>query len=299
MKLYILILLAISLILISGATGCSSSGTQTQAAAGLTASFVQGAPPVSVAVNQEFPIYLDILNSGGQFINAGDAKFYLNGVGPNLVAVTSSQSNSRSLSKQSISPDRIVFADKAKFTFPIQTVYSLPLVLTSCYSYGTTAQATLCISASNNTQVCDLSGEKITDSSNSIAPIQVSSVKEELSGSKLRVLITLANKLTGQVYLPDADCDKLQTKDISESFKQDKLGIELRLPDSEKSSFSCQLLTTAPPYVSQTSLSGNANMGTVVCERTLKGTENYQTPFAIILRYRYVDSTSKTLNISP
>lgn len=299
MKIYIAILLTLSLLLISGATGCPSTGTSADAASGLGVSFVNEAPPLSVSVNQEFPIYVDILNNGGQFVNKGEAKFYLSGVGPNLEGVTASQSNDRSLSKQSISPDRVVFADKAKFTFPIESLYTLPIVLTSCYSYGTTAQASLCISAKNDSEVCDLAGEKITATSNSIAPIQISSVKEELAGNKLRVLITLSNKLGGQVYLPDADCDKLQAKDISESFKQDKVGVEVRLPDREKSSFICKLLTNTSPYVPQDSLAGSANMGTVVCERTLAGGESYQTPFAVILRYKYVESISKNINILP
>ena len=299
MKIYVAILLTLSLLIVSGATGCPASGGKADASAGLNVSFVNEAPPLSVSVNQEFPIYVDILNKGGQFVNKGDAKFYLSGVGPNLEGVKASQSNERSISKQSISPDRVVFADKAKFTFPIESLYTLPILLISCYSYGTTAQASLCISAKNDSEVCDLAGEKISATSNSAAPIQISSVKEELAGNKLRVLITLANNLGGQVYLPDADCDKLQAKDISESFKQDKVGVEVRLPDREKSSFICKLITNTAPYIPQDSLVGSANLGTIVCERILAGGESYQTPFAIILRYKYVDSISKNINILP
>jgi len=299
MKTHIAILLVLSLMIISGATGCPSSATKAEAASGLQVSFVTDAPPLSASVNQEFPIYLDILNAGGQFINKGDAKFYLSGIGPDLEGVRAIQSNERSLSKQSISPDRIILADKAKFTFPIESLYTSTIALTSCYTYGTTAQATLCISAKNDSSVCNSATEKITATSNSVAPLQVTSVKEEIVGNKLRVFIVLTNKLKGQVYLPDADCDKLQAKDISESFKQDKVGVEVRLPDREKSSFVCKLLTSAAPYVPQDSLVGSANMGTVVCERTLAGNENYATPFAVILRYKYVESMSKTINILP
>ena len=300
MKKYLIAILVLSLFIVSGIAGCPSQQQKAAESAGLEVSFVNDAPPVSVSVNQEFPIYADILNKGGDFINAGDAKFYLSGVGSNLEGVKSSQTNERSLSKQSPSPDRIVLADRAKFTFPIETVYTLPLLLTSCYSYGTTAQVTLCMSAKNDSTVCSVSGEKITPPSNLVAPVQVTSLKEELTGNKLNVLFTIANKLSGQVYLKDSDCDKIQARtDIAESFKQNKVNIEIRMPDKEKSGFACHLMSASSPYVPQDSLSGTASLGTVQCEKTLAGNENYVMPFTIVMRYRYIDSVSKSINIVP
>lgn len=300
MKKYLIAILVLSLFIVSGIAGCPSKEQKAAEAAGLEVSFVNDAPPVSVSVNQEFPIYADILNKGGAFINAGDAKFYLSGVGSNLEGVKSSQTNERSLSKQSMSPDRIVLADKAKFTFPIETVYTLPLLLTSCYAYGTTTQATVCMSAKNDSTVCSISGEKITSSSNIMAPVQITSLKEELSGNKLTILFTIANKLSGQVYMKDSDCDKIQAKnDLAESFKQNKVNLEIRIPDRETSGFICHLLSAGSPYVPQDSLSGTAGLGTVQCEKTLAGNENYVMPFAIVTRYRYIDSVSKSINIVP
>ncbi len=299
MKTYIVFLIALSLILVSGVNGCPGGAEKEEAAkiAGLSISFVDNAPPISATVNQEFPIYVDVLNEGGDYVNKGGAKFYLSGVGPSLEGVKPSLSNEDNLAKQSISPYRIVFADRAKFTEQIPSLFTLPLVLTTCYTYGTTAQASLCLSAKNDSRVCDVGGEKITSSSNSVAPIQITSLKEELTGNRLRITFTIENKLDGQVYLKDTDCDKLQS--ISESFKKDKVDVEVRIHEREKEGFSCKLLSNTPPYAPTDSLVGSASLGTVVCEKTLSGEENYASPLGIVLRYKYVQSTSKAINIVP
>ena len=298
MKPYILALIVLSLFIISGVAGCPSGTKETaQETAGLSVSFVNEAPPISASVGQEFPIYIEVTNKGGDYINPGEAKFYLSGVGPNLEGVKSSQANARTLPKQSISPDRISFADKAKFTEQISSLFTFPLVLTTCYNYGTTAQINLCLSARNDTSVCDINGEKITSSSNSIAPVQVTSLKEELVGNKLRLTFNLENKMGGQVYLKETDCDKIQS--IQESFKKDKVNVEVRMNEKAKKDFVCKLVNSNSPYEPIDSLVGGANLGTVICEKTLEGNENYASPLGIVLRYKYVTSISKSVNMVP
>jgi len=294
----LLIFLVLSVFLVSGQQGCPGGGDKEieSAVNGLEISFINEAPPLSVSVNQGFPIYLDILNKGGDFINQGDAKFYLSGVGPNLEGVSPVQTNARSLPKESVSPDRAVFAERAKFTFPIERLHTLPLSLTSCYKYGTRTEASICVSASNESSVCTVGAERIGSGSNSVAPVQITSLREDVTGDILRVFFTLENKMGGIVYLQDTDCDKLQAKDISESFKQDKVSIEVR---SLESGFNCKLLSSSSPYIPVDSLQGTASLGTVVCEKTLSGRENYKAPFSIVTRYKYVDSTLKSINIVP
>jgi len=297
MKKYILGALLISLLLLSGVAGCPTN-TPTPAAksSGLSVSFSKDAPPLSVNVNQEFPIFVDILNGGGDYIAKGDAKFYLTGSGQSFENVKSSLSNERVLNKESTSPDKLIFASNAKFTFPLQSLLVQTWALTSCYPYGTSSQANICIAASNQSSICSISGEKITSGFNSVAPVQISSLTEEVVGSRLRVSFTISNKLDGQVYLPDTDCDSLlQQKEYTEAAKKDKVGIEVRSPEKD---FVCKLQGSTFPYISVDSLEGSAQLGTVICERPLSK-EDHVSPFSVIMRYRYVSSITKNLNILP
>jgi len=297
MKQYIAVILLLSVLVVSGIDGCPGGGKTAKAVSlGVEISFVQEAPPLSVSANHPFPIFVDVWNKGGQFIHSGEASFYLSGIGPNLEGVNEKVVNTRTLDKESISPDRIILAEEARFTFPLETIHTVPLSLTSCYTYGTRVQASICISPVNGTGVCEVGSEKITSTSNSAAPVQVTSLTEEVLGNKYRVLFTLENQLDGTVYLPSADCDKLQAKDVSEAFKKGKVIVEVR---TKEEGFTCKLQETVAPYAPADGLVGSADLGTVVCEKILEGKKEYPTPFSIVLNYKYVDSTLKSINILP
>lgn len=289
-------MILVSLIFLSGIAGCPQQKAEAKEVYGLEVSFSKDAPPVSVSVNQEFPIYINIQNKGGAYIEKGEARFYLAGIGPNLENVKSAMTNERTIEKESVSPDKLIFAEKAKFTFPLQNLLVLPLALTSCYSYGTATQANICIAGSNESAVCSLAGEKITSSSNSVSPVQISSLTEEVVSNKIRITFLISNKLGGQIYLPSTDCDKLlQSKDYAEAAKKDKVSIEIRSPEQ---GFSCKLQNAAAPYNSIDSLKGAADVGKVICEKPLLK-EDHVSPFYIIMRYKYVSSITKSLNIMP
>lgn len=290
-------ILLVSLILLSGATGCPSTTTSPAAAAGLNVQFSKDAPPVSVNVNQEFPISIDIVNAGGDYVQKGDAKFYLTGIGPNLQDIKPSLANDIILNKESTSPYKLMFADKARFTFPLQSLLVMPLALTYCYSYGTTTQANICIANSNQSTVCSTDGEKIASDSNSVAPVQISSLTEQLIGNKLRISFTISDKLGGQIYLQNTDCDKLlQTKDYAETSKNNKVNIELRTPEQ---GLTCNLEEPASPYAPAQSLAGVTDVGTVTCEKTLTSSDDYASLLYIVLRYKYVSSLVQNLNVLP
>lgn len=289
----LVVLTAISLVIVSGVNGCPSQTPTTSDTVGIEMSFVKDAPPIGVNVNQEFPIYVDILNKGGEFVNKGDAKFYLSNLGPNFENVKTSLSNERTLSKESVFPDRIIFAEKAKFTFPLQAVLQTPLVLTSCYYYSGLAQASICVTGSNESKVCKVSGEKIT--SNTAGPVKVTSLTESATRNKLTLVFEIANvgSANGQVYLVDTDCDKLEAKDFAETSKQGKLNIKITTKDN----FKCKLL--APTGGSQIEgLEGVAPLGKIICEKDIT-TEDYASALTIELKYKYRDSISQSLNILP
>ncbi|GAF88000.1 unnamed protein product, partial [marine sediment metagenome] len=275
-----------------GVNGCPKKEEADVSTTGLSMSFVENAPPVSTAVNKEFAIYVDVTNKGGEYIIKDKARFYLRGIGQNLENVHSALSNDDTLAKESVFSNRLVFSEKAKFTFPLQNIFVLPLILTSCYDYGGVSQATICISASNESRVCSISGEKIT--SNTAGPIQITSLTESLVGNKLQLIFTITNKGSGQVYLFDTDCDKLEANDFSESQKQGKLNVEVRAKDN----FKCRFQSERPPYGQILGASGVIPLGKVLCEKEISN-EEYSSPFTIVMRYKYRDSINHNINILP
>jgi hypothetical protein len=271
-----------------GIAGCTPAPTVTNTV-GLSMSFVKDAPPVSVVVGQEFPIRVDILNKGGEFVNKGHASFYLSGLGQNFANVKSSLTNDKTLSKESIFPETLVFADKAKFTFPIQDLAIVPIVLTSCYDYSGRAQGTLCISKSNESNVCKTTGEKLT--SNTAGPVQIGSITETLTRSSLILSFDVVNKGKGTVYLSDTICDKLETNDFTESQKQDKVNVKVITNDD----FNCRLLSSAGQIEG---LEGIAPVGKIICEKPLPE-KDYTSVISISLNYKYRDSISQSINVLP
>ena len=289
MRKILLALILASIVILSGVNGCPKQEEKVSTT-GLEMAFVESAPPVSSVVGSEFPIYVDITNIGGELINKGEAKFYLKNV-EYFENVKSSLTNARTLEKESTFPERLVFAEKAKFTFPLKDVFSPTLVMTACYPYSDTTQATICVSVTNESKVCSLSGEKITSST--AGPIQVTSITESVSGERLTVRIDIANKASGQIYLLNTDCDKLEANDVAESSqKQGKVNVNIITKDD----FACRLQAAASPYNQIAGLEGTVPIGSVICEKTLAGKE-HSSPFIVVLKYKYRDSISKIVNI--
>jgi len=279
-------------LLLTGVNGCSTQNEKEVSTVGLTMTFVENAPPASVTVNKDFPIYVDIKNAGGAYVNKGAAKFYLSGIGYNLEGISTPLTNSNYLEKESDFAESLVFARNAKWTFELQNIFILPLLLTSCYDYGTVAQSNVCVSASNESKICSVTGEKSVK--NTIAPIQISALKEEVSGNKLTVSFDIENKGTGQVYIADSDCDKLQQSDINEALKQKRVLIAIKTEPG----FNCNLESETAPYGPIKGLSGTTSIGSVECEKQIEG-EDHLTPFTVILQYKYRDSISKSLSVLP
>ena len=282
-------------LLLTGIAGCPSSQTPAASSTtGVTMAFVENAPPASITVNKAFPIYVEVTNAGGVYIDKGDAKFYLSGIGYNLEGISTPLTNANYLEKESTFAESLVFATNAKWTFELESIFVLPLLLTSCYNYGTVAQSTICVSASNESKICSTTGEKSVK--NTIAPIQISTLTEKVSGNKLTVSFNIENKGTGQVYIADSDCDKLQQSDINEALKQKRVLIAIKTTEP---GFNCKLESETAPYGPVMGLSGTTEIGSVECEKQLQGEQDHSTPLTIILQYKYRDSMTKSLSILP
>ena len=281
--------LLLVLTIISGVNGCGNAPAET-ANSGLVVSFVKEAPPASVTVGREFPIRIDVLNQGGEFVNKGQAKFYLSGLGQNFENVKSSLTNEKTLSKEAVFSDTLTFADNAKYTFPLQSLQIVPLVLTACYDYSGRAQATLCIAGSNSSKVCSLSGDKIN--SNTAGPVQISGVSETIIGTKLVLSFDIVNKGNGEVFLPSTDCDKLESNDATESSKQKKLSLKLTTTDR----FVCKMQSETGQVEG---LEGTVPVGKIIiCEKDISN-KDYSSALIMDFRYKYRESISQSINVLP
>jgi hypothetical protein len=290
-------ILAICLVLlvIVGIEACPQGGggaAKTTGYVGLSASFIEGTPPVNVLVNQNFQIYAEVKNLGDANVAPGTASFYLSGLSPNVENIKSSLTNKNFLGKGSY--ERLDFADSAKSSLELIQPLNLVMLLTSCYKYGGRAQAEVCITSSNKSQVCSISGEKITF--NTDEPVQVTSLKETNVGNKVQMSFTIENKGKGTVYLPDTDCEKRQKNDINEALKSDRL--QVRISTIEKG-LTCKLQTLDTSHNSIDALEGGASLGTVLCEKSLAGEEDHKTAIQIILDYVYIETSSRSMMISP
>ena len=305
MKKIAFLMLIVMALFVLGVNGCAKETVATGNQA-VAMSFVENAPPSTVAVNQEFPIYVDIINRGGSYLNAGEAKFYLSGVGPGFQGITQSLVNLNFLSKESTIPERLSFAAKAKYTSDLQSPLQQNLVLTTCYNYGIVAQANICVSNINSSVICTLSGEKITASSNSVSPIQITSVTETLEGTKLQVTILIENRGASSVqnfpniYLQDTNCDKLYAHDFNEMQKEKKLNVLVNI--GAESGWKCKVQSSVSPYPAISALEGIISLepiGKLVCEKNVKDEQSHSMPLTISLHYRYVDAIIKSIQIMP
>lgn len=282
------------LLAVVGVEQCPSGGNGTKAAAydGLSINFIENTPPASVIVNQKFQIYAEAKNLGDANVKADSAKFYLTGLSPNIQDFKTSLSNKNFLGKDAT--ERIDFADNAFSPLELIQPTNTIMLLTSCYSYGGRAQAEVCIASSNSSQVCKTSGDKITYNTN--GPVQITSMTEELTGTKLKLSFNIANKGKGVVYLSDTDCDKLQKKEVNEVLKNNKLNV--RVSTVEKG-LTCKLQTTDSSHNSVDALEGVADLGTIICEKSTSGEEDHGTVMQIVFDYVYVESLSRNIMISP
>ena len=240
---------------------------------------------------------MDIKNNGGYDIDVARANFYLTGIGENLNGVETFLRNTAKLDKKTVQQiggsERLKFAESADPAVQLQNPFSFNIQLDSCYDYATIIESSICVGESSG--VCSIEDDKITGESNTVAPVQVTSLTEKIEGNKLYVYFTIANQGTGKVYLNDADCEKLQNDDLDEKTKENMVGIAIRTEQG----FSCKLQGTSEPYATIDALEGAAKVGRITCVKTLEIEETHLSPIEIILTYKYRESLIKSLKILP
>ncbi|MEM4703094.1 MAG: hypothetical protein QXP53_01260 [Candidatus Pacearchaeota archaeon] len=298
-KNFILIVLILLVVFAIGAVipSCSPKGPKFNATS-LILNFVENAPPAEINYGVGFPIYVEVRNSGGYDVPAGAGIFYLSGIGQNLIGVQTKLSNLNMLAKktemQQGGSEILSFATNAQVAQQLPNAFNITMKLTSCYNYATIMQTNICVGRGGG--VCSISGNKIETGSNTVGPIQVTELTEQIQGNKLYLSFKVNNRGAGEVYLTDSDCDKLEQGDVNEQLKKGKADIAIRVEQG----FLCNLQSSQAPYSSVKALEGVVMIGyTIVCEKILTGTESHLAPVEIVLSYKYRESTTKGLTILP
>ena len=296
-NIFIIALFALLLVVVSGQQGCKRTEESTFNTSALVASFIQDAPPEELVVEETYPIYIEVTNVGGSDIRAGEAYFYLSGIGANLRDLEKNLRNRNLLNKktemQEGGSEILHFAEDTK-AVSLPAAFDFTMQLDYYYKYSTVMQTSICVGKTST--VCSISGQKIETGDNSAGPIQVTSLREEIRGNKLYVTALIEDKgpANAQVYLPNANTDKLQERDIKEKQKEDKVEVII----STDEGFKCRLQSVVEPYDYLDSLSGMTSLGQIVCQKTLAD-ETHSAPFNIILNYLYKQTIKKDLTILP
>lgn len=261
--------------------------------------FVENAPPKELVTGLKYPISLDIQNLGGYDIQQGKAEFYLSGLGENLKSVEVKKQNSNLLQKRTVfnegGKERIFFAQNAEPWKDFPNTYNITMKIDSCYEYGSVVQSTICVGSTSG--VCNLDEEKILQNSNSPAPIQITSITEQVQGNKLYVILNVENKGSGEIYYTNTNCDKLiQQNDLNEKQKQNMFDIVI---DTTEPGLTCTLQNSEAPYGSKQGLSGASTLGKITCVKVLSNEDTHAVPLQITLKYKYKEDLSKTISILP
>jgi len=272
------------------AFGCKKEAKKEEVALGLNMKFVENTPPDSISVGKQIPIFVDVQNTGSYEVPPNRAQFYLKGIGNNLKDYSNKLQNSNPL--LSSGQERLIFATQAFSDLSLQNPFTLNMVLESCYDYATITQATICI-AKQSGAICSLEGNKIGATSNTLAPIKISSLTESVIGDELNVEFIIENAGKGKLYLPNTNCDALMQETPLEIIKENTVKINI---NDGGVGLKCKLLTEGLSSIE--GLNGFARLGKISCKKKISD-ENTQAVLQISTEYKYRDSLSKQLTIYP
>ncbi|OIO66326.1 hypothetical protein AUJ68_01235 [Candidatus Woesearchaeota archaeon CG1_02_57_44] len=222
-----LVLLA-AMIVIAGCSGNDNTAATTKqkpfigGSEGVTMAFISGNPPGEVFDSATYPfdVTLKLENVGEFNVPADQMRVKITGISPADFGVNAADLNKpapENLDSASIDPQGEIIKGTATYlNFPgLKFMETLPgntpfnVYATSCYTYGTTGQAMLCMREDvlNEKDVgCKVNEKKTTYSSGS--PVQVTSFEEAPAGSdKVTFSFMVEHRGTGKVSLHGSSCN--------------------------------------------------------------------------------------------
>lgn len=301
MKKYLIIIALSFLIILSG---CKSNQPTTKGSFlggtdGVEISFVNLFPPSQFSQNDSnIQVKVLLKNKGETRVATGNAKSRIFGINLDTFGLTQDYRATlgplEGRSESSPGDEKEIELGTIKYKGSIINSQDSTLRARLCYIYQTKSDLQICLKSilsqeAGNT-ICDLNGEKVTKTGVSSAPIQITSVKEQTTGSdQVRLDVVIENKGKGEVFPVNSDC-----KDLDDEIKrvQNKNRVNVRI--DEPVGIKCSFRTGEP-----------SNEGIITLDSTGKATLSCWTAveepkvdhLKLFLDYVYRDQATKQVTI--
>ena len=255
---------------------------------GITTTFVSGNPPSKFNDDQNVPVKILLKNEGEYDLKSGDAKVKLIGLNPSTFDFQgnflSNSGNLRGKSELLLEggEQEVNFGD-LKYLRTVTNSQTFKLRAKTCYPYQTEARIPVCIKSTQLEETgdeieCEVSGEKVTSNSVSSAPVQVTSLEEELLGSdRIKFTVMIGNAGIGDVHNSNLKCDDIEKE-----------------PSAGKNEVNLEILDTSVKCFFRDGTESNRgiveiNGQPLTCSKEVK--ESFEDVLTIKLDYKYIDRT--------
>lgn len=272
-------------------TGTFLGGTQ-----GVTLAFKSSSPVSNFQQKDTVPVKVDLKNVGEFDLMAGEAKVKIFGINHANFGLESAANYKGTAGilrgKSEFFPEggtQTIDFGSMKYKLPISGDTPYKIWAKVCYPYETKATVNVCMTSTNlqDQTTCSIAGEKIIARDVSGAPIQITSITQELRGAnQVKFNIKIENKRAGKVFLPGSDCTKLE-ENIENLDKKDQVIIEFTNPTDIK---------CGQEDSNKATINLIGNVGTLICYKDV--TNFYEEKLNIRLNYVYISEISKDIKIS-
>ncbi|MDD5133076.1 MAG: hypothetical protein PHD81_02900 [Candidatus Nanoarchaeia archaeon] len=301
-KSSILIFLVIcSLVFISADCGGKTptgAGTYLGGTQGVTLAFKASSPVPTLQQKDTVPVKVDLKNLGEFDLQIGEAKAKIFGINLANFGLTSAGNYKGTpgilRGKSEFFTEggtQTVDFGNLKYSLPISgELEKYTLRAKVCYPYQSKATVNVCMTSANlqdqTTGICSITEEKVAAGDISGAPVQITSITQELRGAnQVRFNIKIENKGGGKVFLSGSDCTKLE-ENIENLDKKDQVVVIVTNPTDIK---------CGQEDSNKATINLIGNTGTLICYKDV--TNPYVEKLNINLDYIYISETSKEVTI--
>lgn len=265
---------------------------------GLEMRFLPNSPPSRVYDTSEINIMSELKNKGTYDISGNNCYIHLSGYDDTIIQGLDDEKycGTDLFGKSRVYPeggsDTIEFStDRIRLPTGVDSL-SQKFIFTSCYDYETIASPVVCIdpnqySISSVKEACTV--RDVSMSGGQGAPVEVSRVEVDMIGKdKVGFRIHVSNAASGTVIRKGVSLSSRGGKSCPYNLEYDDYNVIDY--DVQMSGGSLESCTPDQPRL----INGQ---GQIFCKFRIRGDQPYTTPLQVRLRYSYMDSMSKTVDI--
>ena len=275
-----------------GGSGGSTNTKWRTGTDGIIMSFAQDSPPSEVVSTQQVNVIVEYSNKGA--FDVDNLVFYLSGYDNTIFSFgrpVMEERAPRITGKSQFYPEgsQLGFINwRAEVNTP-QTAdsFTQDLTVTSCYSYQTIANPSICIDPKKYDYVvagrCKFDVSDLGSSQG--GPIAVTSIKQKTTNNRVYLEIYFENKGSGVPFSPSIGVTNCYNS-ITLNDKDTVRVSQVYLPGGR--SFTCN---------PNTNIRLTNNRGFVICELPISGESYYVTALTVVIDYNYRQSMTKSLKV--